>query len=325
MRDKIKLPDELTVRQDAWEESPCRECVSSPCCLHLPLTTLYLDNRSSFINLALLACYDQIRIGLKNSFEWTIYYHSTCRFLDRVTSRCTIHGKADQSIVCKTYNARNCWYKPAFHAAQNEKIIFFDLNRLIILEKQNSLLENGFSKQTMEWNDLVSLYSGETFHVPLLFPQQTEEYPNVELDFSDCTADRYLFFPPFEKPAREIHFELMKFRLGFRGVALVYADNFLAYMTTPRFNGDLFKQLTSEYFPSLQPAHGQYGFSQLHKEKSFFSSVGEKWLVLRKEHIPVLKMLTQFDAFGNVKKLPRADELQVYLSIRFPRKPDKAA
>ena len=131
MKEKICLPQDFIVRQEKWEEAPCFYCTDSICCCLLPLVSFELKNRADFISLAILSCYPHLQLGLKKSFEWTVYYKRNCSFFNESSRKCRIHGLAAQSIVCKTYDAHNCWYREALHTTSGKELILFDLERLL--------------------------------------------------------------------------------------------------------------------------------------------------------------------------------------------------
>ncbi|MBN2444708.1 MAG: hypothetical protein JXJ04_25355 [Spirochaetales bacterium] len=325
MDDKKIVPKKDAVKQDAWLESPCSVCSKAPCCSFLPLTYMRLENRTDFMNLALLACYDNIILGFKKSGEWSVYYNKTCKFLNPVTSMCTIHGSASQSYICKTYDAHHCWYKPIFVDREIEDFIFIDFHRLLSLEKYMDFIHKGFDNNELDWRSLI----GHVLTIPLATKSAVKEkrigYEPPLLPFKKNLSENILFFPPYEKPGRDGHFDLLTFRLGFPGVYLALADNAWAFMIRTTLNKQLFKQLTSEYFPTLHPRNGCYSFFQLNKERSLFSEIGEKLVILQLHHIQLIKTLTKYDAFGNIKRLPTTRELIDAIRAGAPIKPDKAA
>jgi hypothetical protein len=323
--DKISVPRTLKIIQDDWFDSPCSSCYGSPCCSHLPLTTMKLENRTDFLNLALLSCYDKIRLGLKKSGEWVVYYHQSCRFLHPEAFQCTIHGLDTQSLVCKTYNAYTCWYKPAFITNQNKKIIFFNLSRLCALEKRADLFKRGYLAADLDWDTLV-------YEMSLIPLQETPAGRIVSgklirkiLPFTMNSSHRFLFFPPYNKAQRKVHFDLLTFRLGFPGVFLALTDNSWAFMVCTQLRKPLFRYLTREYSPSFQADSGCFSFHQLNKERFFYSEIGNKWIILRLGEIALLKTFTEYDSAGNITKLPSTGELLSLLGSRFPYKPDRAA
>lgn len=329
MQEKIGLPSEqtLTVRQDAWDESPCRDCAGSPCCTVLPLAALRLESRTDFMNLALLSCYDHIRLLRKKHGEWTVYYARPCRDLDPVTSRCRVHGLPRQNMVCKSYDAHACWYRRAFAFPQNDRAVFFNLDRLFFLEKKTDLLRHAGSTGDLEWEELcreiAEIPCGTNDMRPAAV--ETPGPAPLFLSFRKCIPEQFLFFPPFGKPEREVHFELAAFRLGFPGVALAVSDTHWAYVLRATLNPALFARLTAEYFPGLTARYGCFSFPDLHRRLAFFSETGEQWLLVQQEHLPLLRRAVRYDAFGNVTDIPGTRELASLLRPSTPRKPDKAA
>jgi hypothetical protein len=314
-----------TIIQEDWDLSPCRTCSGSPCCFHLPLTSIRLETRTDFLNLALLSCYHHIRLGLKNSGEWHIYYHKDCRFLDPISSQCRIHGAETQSLICKTYNAHACWYRQAFDSDQNERLILFDLHRLLQREKKIEFLKTGYIHNTTEWDELVHFFSSLPMDTGETINKMKLDFKGNILAFKKNNPERFLFFPPFEKPKRDAHFELYTFRLGFPGVSLALSDNYWTHMVHTRINKRLFKQLALTYFPTLKAEHGCFSFYQLHKTKWFYSDIGERWVIVHHEHLDQVKEITEFDSSGYITRLPGTGEILSIIRPLKPRTPDKAA
>ncbi len=327
MQDKIALPSEhsLTVRQDKWELSPCRACAGAPCCTALPLASLRLESRMDFMNLALLSCYRHIRLLRKNHGEWTVYYARNCLELDGLTSQCLIHASPRQNLICTSYDAHTCWYREAFAGPQNDRAVFFNLERLIYLEKKTDLFRNAGNTGELEWDDLCR----DIASIPC---PTGEEHPGgaagvtpLVLPFSQCLPEQFLLFPPYNRPQQPVHFELAAFRLGFPGVSLAVTDNHWAYLVRTELNGERFARLVAEYFPALEARYGCFSFPDLHKRLAFFAEIGESWLLVRREQLPLLRSVIRYDAFGNVSEMPSTRELLSLLRSSAPIKPDKAA
>lgn len=325
MKDKLNLPLEQKIRQEKWQESPCSLCYGSPCCTVVPLTSIRLSNRTDFINLTLLACYRNILLGLKKSGEWSVYYKMNCRYLDLKTTKCRIHSNGFQSLICKSYDAHNCWYKPAFKNGENEDIIFFDLSRLLELEKYTGFLKNGSIGNNIYRDNLINYFSDKPLKRVSELQYQQQFFNDFSLPFRACKAENYLFFPPFDKPARNIHFELTVFRLGFSGVYLSISDNSWAYLVCTEINTDLLNHLKEEYFPSLKAENCCFSFNMLNRTKWFNSKIGDKWIIAELNHIKPIKGIINYDNFGNIKKLPCTQEILALLRTIKPQKPDKAA
>jgi hypothetical protein len=325
MKEKLNIHQEHKIKQNRWPDSPCSSCYGSPCCTVVPLTGLRLDSRTDFINLALLACYRNIRLCLKTTGEWSVYLDSFCKYLDPETTKCRIHSKTNQSLICKSYDAQKCWYKPAFKNNQNEEAIFFDLNRLIFLEKYTDFLNKGRIHNEVNWDELVKYISD----IPLQMNDRISGIRKIHSDhllsFKSCKAENVLFFPPFEKPSRNIHFELAIFRLGFPGINLAITDNYWSYVVSTEVEHDNLEKIKKEYFPSIKTDDCGFSFNMLNKVKWFHSKIGDKWVVAELEHIRPLKGLMKYDYFGNITKIPSTMEILALFKTLRPEKPDKAA
>jgi hypothetical protein len=254
-----------------------------------------------------------------------VYYAKNCGALDGVTSQCLIHGAPQQNLICKSYDAHACWYREAFVTPQNDQAIFFDLERLMFLEKKTDLLRRSGQAGDAAWDDIRREIAAIPCPTAETRPGGSAVVPPLLLPFKKCLPEHYLFFPPYGKPQREIHFELASFRLGFPGMSLAVTDNYWAYMLRTELNEERFGRLVGDYFPSLNPGHGSFGFPELHKRMAFFSETGENWIMLHRERLPLLRRVVRYDAFGNIIGIPGTRELLSILRFSTPYKPDKAA
>jgi hypothetical protein len=199
------------------------------------------------------------------------------------------------------------------------------LERLFLLDRMTDVFRRSGDTGGATWHDICR----EMASVPCL-PLKASPVTHTAvlpllLPFKKCLPDNFLFFPPFGKPQRAIHFELAAFRLGFPGVRLAVTDTHWSYLVNTALNGELFARLTMEYFPTLTSRHGRFGFPEVRKQTGLFSRAGENWLVLHGGQLPLLRSVVQYDAFGNVKHIPSTRDLLSLLRPSTPRKPDKAA
>jgi len=325
MKETTILPADYKIKQEAWPDSPCSSCFGSPCCGHLPLTHLSFRSRTDFLALAMLACFRNIILGQKETGEWTIYYHQNCMFLDTHFFRCTIHGLDTQSVICKSYDAHTCWYRPAFSDTRNRTLILFDLPRLLWLEKHTRFLRDGTVIGQPSRTRMIMAFNAMPLSTETRMAQKVPALRKNLLPFYRHDAQRFLFFPPFEKPTNAVHYELIRFRLGFPGVHLAVADNSWAYLICTQLRRELFQQFTREYFPGLEARHNCFSFSELQKQRLFYSELGNIWVIADLSHLHAIKAYTTFDWAGNIKRLPAAGQILEIIRTLNPRKPDKAA
>lgn len=116
--------------------SPCDSCVSSPCCSYLPLQTFTVTNVVDLSYVGYLLNFERIRVGLNRSFDWSAYYVMPCRFLDRDTFGCTVHGTDAQPHICRNYNPYSCWYKKSLSESVTDDFLLVDRTRYTYLTGQ---------------------------------------------------------------------------------------------------------------------------------------------------------------------------------------------
>ena len=321
MKEKISYNRDLKIKQDLWQESPCSRCAGSPCCRNLPLAPVRLNSQSDFINLLLISSYHGVYPALKQSGEWTIYLGRDCRFLDPGTGKCSIHKETHQSLICKTYDAHNCWYTDAFCSENYSTMVPFDTERMIWFEKRYGLIKNRFETE-IDWEDLCS----EAIRSPWV-PDGSDSgiispWSSNRLAFKKSRSDQFLFLPPYKLPETRSHFELLSFRLGFPGIALAITDTCWSFLVTTRIDQTRLDLIRREYYPAIGYEDGAYSFDSILKQYRPFSGAGEQWIVLQRDDLKTLIHLTEFDSSGRVHRRPRSSEI---LHALQPRSPDRAA
>jgi hypothetical protein len=141
-------------------ESPCSTCSTAPCCTHLPVHSFRVSTLADLSYAGYLLNFDRIRLGLKPSGEWSVYYAQPCRFLDLTTFGCTIHNTPQQPQVCVQYNPYACWYKGALVAEVNEHFVLVDRARLSFLQERVTFDELRNIVSFPEWNDILEAFKG---------------------------------------------------------------------------------------------------------------------------------------------------------------------
>ncbi len=320
MKEKTAYNRTLKIKQDLWHDSPCSKCLDTPCCRNLPLASVRLKSRSDFINLLLISCYDGLYPALKESGEWTVYLGRDCRFLD-ASGKCSIHKESHQSLICKTYDAHNCWYTDAFRKDRYSTMIPFNTEGLIWFEKKYDLISKHF-EVAPAWDDIcaeaaVSLYKHDTNpsgkSIPLM---------DRRLSFKKGRSEQFLFFPPYQLPESRNHFELLSFRLGFSGISLAVTDTCWAFMVSSRLDPERLELVRNEFYPAISHKDGIYSFDGIVRQYNPHSRAGEQWVVLQRSDLKTLVDLTVFDASGRIKRRPSSSEILAALQSRTP---DRAA
>ncbi|MDA3810832.1 MAG: hypothetical protein PF518_10970 [Spirochaetaceae bacterium] len=317
MKDKLNVPDELKIRQEPWHETPCSKCIETHCCRNLPLTPLRLNDQSDFINLILSSCYNEIFPVLKKSGEWAYYLERDCSFLDQKDGRCTIHKAPHQSMICKSYDAHNCWYVDAFSQEKYSTMIRFNTEMIIWFEKRYKLIENKFDVD-IDWEELCMAafdYRRNTVDIRL---STSSPWSSFTLSYKKSRTDQFLFFPPYKRPENRKHFELLSFRLSFPGIFLAISDTCWAFMIPTEINKLRLNNIRREYYPAIEHKDGSYSFDSLQKRDYPHSDTGEQWIILQRSDLEMLKNLTTFDSEGRVRKIPAGYEILNALKSRNP-------
>jgi Fe-S-cluster containining protein len=317
MKEKMDFSDSLKIRQDPWDDSPCSHCPEIYCCENLPLAPLRLNNQGDFINLILTSSYNGIFPVLKETGEWNFYLKRDCQFLSKPGGQCQIHQSADQSLICKSYDAHTCWYVKAFNTERFTTMIRFDTEMIIWFERKYKLIENAFDVD-IHWDELCSAAYDYRLNTIDLRPDAFIPLASFRLPFKKSKSDQYLFLPPYKRPENRNHFELLSFRLGFPGVSLAITDNCWAFIIKTVLNMASLNLIRKNYYPAIEHKDGFFSFDSVMKEFSPYSDAGEQWVVLQRSDLKVLKDLTVFDSNGRVRKLPKSSEVLHALKPKHP-------
>ncbi len=240
-------PSQVLTLESA-RQSPCATCATSPCCTHLPLTTFQVTNLLELDHAAYLLNFDRIELGLSATGEWSAYYTYPCRFLDRESAGCTIHGTAAQPQICVHYNPYNCWYKRAFNSRDSEEFVRVDRARLQLLVDDIVFDDDRRIVSVPAWEDIVARMAAHEDQ-----PGPVREDP----DLADPMIDAWLGAPeahaeeqveargfesladpcsgcaayccttllfPQPLPTHVSNVDYLRFCLGFPGVELVVAE-----------------------------------------------------------------------------------------------------
>ena len=258
---------------------------------------------------------------MKDTGEWTYYLSRSCRYLSSETGMCSIHKELHQSLICKTYDAHNCWYTDAFNPRQYSTMIPFNTERLIWFERRYDLIRKRFD-HFPDWETLCREIHSEGPDFKSSDSGILSFSPQRRISFKKSRSSRYLLFPPYKRPGGKNHFELLSFRLGFPGVSLALTDTAWAFLVETGMNPSNLDLIRKEYYPAIEHKDGRFCYDALIREFSPFSETGEQWVILQREDLPTLTSLTEFDTEGRIKRLPSCAEI---LQALLPTSPNRVA
>ncbi len=216
--------DAGSVREkDGWERSPCSSCPGSPCCRYLPVTRIPMENREHLLQARSLLSHHRIELGLHDNGTWMVYYASACRFLDPVSSRCTIHGSGRQPGICRDYSARLCWYRTAFAGDLSLRFIRFDRRRFEVLSGRLGIDDRGEIARVPSWEQLLRDLASVP-REPDLFLAVGAAAGSVPRSGAGPSGDAGLasgsLVFPLPVPLSSRNLDFIRFRLGFAGTAI---------------------------------------------------------------------------------------------------------
>lgn len=317
MKVKTDFSDDLKIRQDIWDESPCSKCSTIHCCENLPLAPLLLNSQKDFVSLILTSSYNGIIPVLKKTGQWTFYLKRDCNYLGKPEGQCTIHKASHQSLICKSYNAHTCWYKEAFSTEKFSTMIRFNTEMIMWYEKRYKLIENKFDAD-INWEELCTAAYNYRMNRVDINLKTYKPYKSFTLSFKKSRSDQFLFLPPYNRPENKNHFELLSFRLGFPGIYLAITDSCWSFMIKTDLNLARLSLIRNEYYPAIEHKDETYSFDRVQKEHCPFSETGEQWIILQRSDLKILMDLTVFDTAGRVKKIPAGAEILNALKSKNP-------
>ena len=230
-------------------------------------------------------------------------------------------------MICKSYDAHDCWYTGAFTGTENRELIQFDFSRLLWLGEHYGFFGRGILDGGISRDELISEISFVPYQREKTFLNPPVPEKTLLL-FTDCNADEYMFFPLRKHSDRRLQFELFRFRLGFPGMYLAISDNCWCYMLKTRINTEKLSKLRTHHFPAIAPSHNPFGFTEMNKKAAFHSETVSGFAIAELKHLNMLKDFKAKNGKGKIRKTPTAKEaLKIINAVNSgkPDKPDRAA
>ncbi|HOV64672.1 MAG TPA: hypothetical protein PLG43_12410 [Spirochaetia bacterium] len=204
-------------------QSSCYECPGTPCCRYLPVKRFKVHTRSDVETLLSLLERPRIEIGLFDSGDWTLYYHSRCRFL-LDTGACSIYDDLRRPEICADYGAGHCWYRYVFMEEDSLSFIRFNEERFRSLMPFLTYLPSGEIDREPEWEEMLSSVPAfPLLPVSIAEIPDSEEPAHVSRDEGSLSPARYLYIE-LPVPESRLSLDFFAFRLGFRGTGLVIGE-----------------------------------------------------------------------------------------------------
>lgn len=323
-------------------ESPCKTCSTSPCCTHLPLNTFRVTNLVELDHARYLLNFDRIELAISATGDWSAYYVYPCRYLDRSTFECSVHGTADQPTICVNYSPYNCWYRRVFSDGQGPELVRIDRARMDLLI---SLIEFDDSRSIVsvpEWDALVEMMAAFTdqpaepapeppgpdkalidWERTVLAPAEIRLEPPARRSYAElidpCTGCAAyccisLVFPQ-SPPAHVSNLDFYRFCLGFPGIELGIGDDqwSLIVRTTCRH---LVDSRCSIYGQPERPFICRYYDQWKCMYRPQFGQARPATLMrIRLEHFPLLAQAFAYAPDGTILEMPRMEAIRQGIEV----------
>ncbi|MBN1696539.1 MAG: YkgJ family cysteine cluster protein [Spirochaetales bacterium] len=219
--------------EHSWHESPCSACPQTPCCNHVPVCTIPMETELDLRKAATLLYHMNIEIGLYDTGKWVVYYKTPCRYYDKATTKCALHGTENKPVVCREYPSLKCWYREYFLKETSIRFIRFNLDRFVRLFSSVVFDGSGEICETPDWETMAACIS----NIPLesgksLFREI--RYRNLFGCHKNCSYPQQanpcssLVFPVSDAPSLPVE-EMLHFRRNFIGID-VTTDNTGRYL-----------------------------------------------------------------------------------------------
>jgi len=206
----------------AWRASPCFSCMTSPCCTHVPLYRFRAETKQDIEYARRLLRHEMFEIGIYDSGWWMVYYLAPCRFLNLSNSKCLIHGTPHQPKVCRDYSPIRCWYKRVFTTTDSPDFIRLDQRRIERLARLVRFDNEDRLADVPEWEallrELAPIPPADGARPGKIEPQGISPVPSPAGIIGSMHTTQFLF--PLRTPTRAEDLDLLRFRLGFPGVAV---------------------------------------------------------------------------------------------------------
>lgn len=335
--------DQPTGRLDmaAASASPCATCDTSPCCTHLPLQSFTISDMRGVDHARYLLNFQRIRLGLSADGTWQAYYYHPCRYLDRDSRGCTIHGQPQQPRICVHYNPYQCWYKAALTQDVTEDFLLMDRRRFdfvvehlefdallnlvgnpdwptMLAAMAQMPIDPAFDDD-VEADDVYEQWLADAaYGVASAAPAQGLSYAQLQDPCGGCAAHccRFLIFP-HPVAAHASGLDYLQFALGFPGVELGMSDGGWSLVLRTRcrhLDGDRCgvygqpeRPKICTYYDALSCDYrGQFGRA---RPEDFFR--------VRLEHLDWLVETFVFDGEGAVTALPTTASARAHVEWRW--------
>lgn len=340
LRRSLALPL-LPERRVGWAEaleSPCATCQSAPCCTYLPLYKFRVDTLFHLDHARYLTNFDRIELGLDASGQWSAFYRYPCRFLDRDSFLCRVHGKPEQPGICRHYNPYSCWYRKSLRTPVSEGFLRIDRPRIefilehTVFDDQRNIIEvpswqsmsEAFAALSFEPQQADDHEVGEDpifnrWQQQILAPETLTRKPEETYSYGElgdpcrgceaycCTT---LLFP-HDVPATAANLDYLAFCLGFPGIELGISDSGWHLLVKTRC-----RHLTADHRCA---AHGQperplicsyYDASHCQYKPQMAVPRPEGFVRVRLAQFPMLASCFRFDASGAVVTFPRTETIR---------------
>lgn len=217
-------------------KSPCESCATSPCCTYLPLNTFSVNNMMELDHAIYLLNFEHIELGISAKGEWSAYYTSPCRYLDRETCGCTIHNQPEQPRICVHYNPYQCWYKRVLTKNHVDDWIRIDQGRLAKIIELLRFDEDENLTYIPPWATLQEIAAAtpiktinaaevevrKDYHLPVLNDGEigrSLDQLGDPCDSCEAYCCKTLIFPQ-QIPSTSANLDYIKFCLGFPGIEI---------------------------------------------------------------------------------------------------------
>lgn len=314
-------------------QSPCDGC-EAWCCANLSLPEFPAPDLEGLDWARYLLNFEGMRILLTKSGRWIPYWRQACRYFDRESHLCAVHGTDLQPHTCVSYDPFTCYYRKTFPAQENDEHLWLDRRRLeailtgVQVDERRAVVLPPFEvlREVLDTVPLLPLPElPELRDPPEAAPRTSGEDAGERRDGLRL-GDRAVQTPcdgcaaycctrldvPVGVPTDATLVEYLRYALGFPGVELIVRDAGWS-LAMPATCRHLDGGRCGVYGKDERPFRCQYYDAWTCAYRDTFGPGPGGDVRLRYEDLPVLLTRCEFDDRGQLLRAPAAAELAAAL------------
>ena len=110
------------------QSNPCFGC-PAPCCRMQIIPCKTPESYNDLDYLRYMLQFPNTEAIIRPDGSWSLIKWVDCIAFDLTSHKCRLHGTPQKPLICRNYDAYNCWYKKNFVNASSQEIYRLNLAR----------------------------------------------------------------------------------------------------------------------------------------------------------------------------------------------------